>query len=157
MMLHDEAWELQLAAYVDGTLSPRQRRRVEEHLSGCAECAAAVTFARAGAATVAGDALAEAPSDAADFLGAVHRRAERQLAAGGVVESAPRRPKAGWRAILSDPTQVRPAFWFLLSLPALALMHGPQTLLIAVAAGGMALGFLMEYALTWEASHHDSR
>jgi len=52
-----------LAAYLEGTLDPRERERVEEHLSQCRECRSALaTFARAREAP--------RPSRAASWLAA---------------------------------------------------------------------------------------
>lgn len=161
-MVHDEAWEMLLAGYVDQSLDPHRSRMVEAHLATCSKCADAIRAASAGARAARAAAGAEAPppgQDDAAFLAAVERRAARALAAAGGADS-PRPDRKGWRApfaALGDVTQVRPALWFFLSLPVYGLYMAPSAGLLALAAAGLLLAFLMEYAITWEASRYDSR
>ncbi|HWI62443.1 MAG TPA: zf-HC2 domain-containing protein [Symbiobacteriaceae bacterium] len=153
-MVHDEAWELLLAEYVEGTLAPGARARVEQHLAACERCRADVALA--SAAVVRSD--PPFSGDDAAFLAAVERRAERTLAAGGAAAPGPQIApwKAAAGALLAHSTQARPAFWFFCSLPVFGLFSGPTPALLAMTAAGLVLGFLMEYLVTWEASRHDS-
>lgn len=155
-MVHDEAWELTLAAYIEQTLDPRRVQAVEAHLATCPACAGAVKAARLGMGAARRAAAPPAQPDDAAFLSAVERRAARLLAAAGPETPAPR-AAPGWRGALGDVTQVRPVLWFFLSLPVYGLYMAPSAGLLALAAAGLLLGFLIEYATTWEASRYDSR
>ncbi len=57
-----------LAGYLDGTLSEKERARIEAHLADCPECAAAVDELR--------DLLVPAASDAPSAPAAVKARAK---------------------------------------------------------------------------------
>jgi anti-sigma factor RsiW len=158
-MVHDEAWELMLAAYVDQTLDTCRAQKVEAHLASCPACAEAVSVASMGMEAVRGAAVATAGvrEDDAAFLAEVERRAARSLAATGAPTP---HAEPGWRgalAALGDATQLRPALWFFFSLPVYGVYMAPSPGLLALAAVGLCLGFLMEYASNWEASRHDSR
>lgn len=158
-MVHDETWELMLAAYVDQTLDPGRAQKVEAHLASCPACAEAVSVARMGMEAFGGMTVASAGvrEDDAAFLAEVERRAARSLAGTGASAT---HAGPGWRGALTalgDATQVRPALWFVFSLPVYGVYMSPSPGLLALAAVGLCLGFLMEYASTWEASRHDSR
>lgn len=155
-MQHDERWAALLVEYVDGTLSPARARQVTGHLAVCAACRAGVEATRAGALALRSAPPPPATTDStADFLAAVERRAARQLAARGAsaAQPGPRSALAAALRALGSAEQARPAAWLLLSAPALGFSLAPGGLTLAIAAAGLALGALLDYAMTTEGFH----
>lgn len=159
-MLHGDEWDQVLADYVEGTLPPGKRRRVDEHLAFCPECVAAVAAALTGReALLRADHEPAVAGDASSFLAGVERRVARAEAAKGTSPPpvrALRRGFPGRRAgALCGADQVRPAAWFLLSLPALGAALNPRGPLLLTALAGLALGTVLEYATLREAASDD--
>jgi anti-sigma factor RsiW len=155
-MPHGDDWDLLLAGYVDGSLSPSARRRVDEHLAGCPECLEDVAAALEGReALLKAAGMPAARGDFDSFLAGVERRAARGGAEETVIRPQPAGPFARLLTALGGADQVRPAAWFLLSLPVLGALLNPRGALVITAAIGLLLGALLEYALTWEVTSHD--
>jgi|GEM_PF-3465370 len=154
-MRHDENWELLLAEYIDGTLSPADLRQVEAHLTACPICREGLAAARSGQATLASALPVGAIPETGDFLEAVERRADRAALSTGSPEGQAPSWSQRLLARLGGPEQAAPAFWFLLCLPVLALAQAPGRLLIGPAVIALCIGLAIEYASTSEAVYHD--
>lgn len=156
-MLHRDAWDALLAEYVEGTLPPARARVVARHLAECAECRAGVELARMGSTALQALPAPAAGDSTADFLAAVERRAARHTAALGASPPRPRRtgPVPAALQALAGADQARPVAWMLLASPALGFILAPGAATLAIAAAGLALGALLDYAITAEGPHYD--
>lgn len=159
-MRHGEEWDLRLAAFAEGTLSPADRRMVAGHLKRCTECRNALAAAEAGHGALArweplhGQVASPETAAPADFLAAVERRAARAALAECPQQSV-RRPAPGWLRVWAGSDQMRPAAWFVLALPLLGALLHPGPTAVAIAAASLGLGATLEFLMTWEVSQHD--
>jgi hypothetical protein len=89
-----------LSAYLDGELSESERSAVDEHLRGCASCAAMLRSLKTTAALVASLPRRQAPSG---FAAAVLARVEAQVEAGAHCAPAPDDREASSRVAARRP------------------------------------------------------
>jgi len=92
-------WEARLSEYLDDELTGAERLQLEDHLRGCASCAAVLEDLRAVVARTDGCARESLPAN--DLWEVIRPRLQ------------PRQPRAAWRRALDvfTPSPATPAWW----------------------------------------------